>query len=160
MVKPRSKIVMEVLFFLPNIFFISEQFHPLVGVWSWGQAENSIKEPNNSSRLIFCHIPCIIQLIYNINYNSQSRKLMNAINIKPFEILKSWQQHLNEENFGGSKALQHKLCADSNLFLRDSYRSRTDKRIFCSSDWSSKRGSGMSTECYFRTTSWGEYVFT
>ena len=26
---------------------------------------------------------------------------MNAINIKPFEILNSWQQHLNEENLSG-----------------------------------------------------------
>jgi hypothetical protein len=26
---------------------------------------------------------------------------MNAINIKPFEILNSWQQHLNEKNLSG-----------------------------------------------------------
>ena len=60
--------------------------------------------------MIFCHIPCIIQLICNINYNSQSRKLMNAINIKPFEIINSWQQHLNEENISSILKLYDISC--------------------------------------------------
>ena len=109
-VKPCSKSLRNYNFFFHIFIFISEQFHPSVGVWSWGQTENPIKEPNNSSRLIFCHIPCIIQLIYNINYNSQSRKLMNAINIKPFEILNIWQQHLNEKNLSGVLKLYDISC--------------------------------------------------
>ena len=52
----------------------------------------------------------MIQLIYTINYNSQSRKLMNAINIKPFEILNSWQKHLNEKNLSGVLKLYDKSC--------------------------------------------------
>ena len=35
---------------------------------------------------------------------------MNAINIKPFEILKSWQQHLNEENLSGVLKLYDISC--------------------------------------------------
>jgi len=35
---------------------------------------------------------------------------MNAINIKPFEILKSWQQHLNEENLSGVLKLYDESC--------------------------------------------------
>ena len=74
------------------------------------QAENQIKESKIFSRLIFCHIPCIIQLICNINYNSKSRKLMNAINIKPFEILNNWQQHLNKKNLSGVLKLYDISC--------------------------------------------------
>ena len=35
---------------------------------------------------------------------------MNAINIKPFEILKSWQQHLNDENLWGVLNLYDESC--------------------------------------------------
>ena len=35
---------------------------------------------------------------------------MNTINIKPFEILKSWQQHLNEENLSGILKLYDISC--------------------------------------------------
>ena len=35
---------------------------------------------------------------------------MNAINIKPFEILNSWQQHLNEENLSGLLKLYDISC--------------------------------------------------
>ena len=35
---------------------------------------------------------------------------MNAINIKPFEILNSWQQHLNEKNLSGVLKLYDKSC--------------------------------------------------
>ena len=35
---------------------------------------------------------------------------MNAINIKPFEILNSWQQHLNKKNLSGVLKLYHTSC--------------------------------------------------
>ena len=35
---------------------------------------------------------------------------MNAINIKPFEILNSWQQHLNEGNLSGVLKLYDTSC--------------------------------------------------
>ena len=35
---------------------------------------------------------------------------MNAINIKPFEILNSWQQHLNEKNLSGVLKLYDISC--------------------------------------------------
>ncbi len=35
---------------------------------------------------------------------------MNAINIKPFEILNCWQQHLNEENLSGVLKLYDISC--------------------------------------------------
>ena len=35
---------------------------------------------------------------------------MNAINIKPFEIINSWQQHLNEENLSGVLKLYDISC--------------------------------------------------
>ena len=35
---------------------------------------------------------------------------MNKINFKPFEILKSWQQHLNEKNLSGILKLYDKSC--------------------------------------------------
>ena len=35
---------------------------------------------------------------------------MNAINFKPFEILNSWQQHLNEENLSGVMKLYDISC--------------------------------------------------
>ena len=35
---------------------------------------------------------------------------MNSINIKPFEILNSWQQHLNEENLSGVLKLYDISC--------------------------------------------------
>jgi len=35
---------------------------------------------------------------------------MNAINIKPFEILNSWQQHLNEKNLSGIMKLYDTGC--------------------------------------------------
>ena len=35
---------------------------------------------------------------------------MNAINIKPFEILNSWQQHLNEKNLSGVLKLYDTSC--------------------------------------------------
>ena len=35
---------------------------------------------------------------------------MNAINIKPFEILNSWQQNLNEKNLSGVLKLYDKSC--------------------------------------------------
>ena len=35
---------------------------------------------------------------------------MNAINIKPFEILNSWQQHLNEKNLSGVLKLYDINC--------------------------------------------------
>ena len=35
---------------------------------------------------------------------------MNAINIKPFEILNSWQHHLNEENLSELLKLYDKSC--------------------------------------------------
>ena len=35
---------------------------------------------------------------------------MNAINIKPFEIINSWQQHLNEENLSGVMKLYDISC--------------------------------------------------
>ncbi len=35
---------------------------------------------------------------------------MNAINIKPFEILNSWQQHLNEEHLSGVLKLYDTNC--------------------------------------------------
>ena len=35
---------------------------------------------------------------------------MNAINIKPFEILNSWQQHLNEANLSGVLRLYDISC--------------------------------------------------
>ena len=35
---------------------------------------------------------------------------MNAINIKPFEILNSWQQHLNEKNLSGILKLYDISC--------------------------------------------------
>ena len=35
---------------------------------------------------------------------------MNAINIKPFEILNSWQQHLNEENISSILKLYDISC--------------------------------------------------
>ena len=35
---------------------------------------------------------------------------MNAINIKPFEFLKIWQQHLNEENLSGVLKLYNIKC--------------------------------------------------
>ena len=49
-------------------------------------------------------------VIYNINYNYQSRKLMNKINFKPLEILNSWQQHLNEKNLSGVMKLYDISC--------------------------------------------------
>ena len=35
---------------------------------------------------------------------------MNAINIKPFEILNNWQQHLNEANLSGILKLYDEKC--------------------------------------------------
>ena len=35
---------------------------------------------------------------------------MNAINIKPFEILNSWQQHVNEKNLSGVLKLYDTSC--------------------------------------------------
>jgi len=35
---------------------------------------------------------------------------MNAINIKPFEILNSWQHHLNEKNLSGVLKLYDTRC--------------------------------------------------
>ena len=35
---------------------------------------------------------------------------MNAINFKPFEILNSWQQHLNEKNLSGILKLYDIIC--------------------------------------------------
>ena len=35
---------------------------------------------------------------------------MNIINIKPFEILHSWQQHLNDKNLSGVMKLYDKSC--------------------------------------------------
>ena len=35
---------------------------------------------------------------------------MNAINIRPLEILNSWQQHLNEENLSGGLKLYDISC--------------------------------------------------
>ena len=35
---------------------------------------------------------------------------MNAINIKPFEILNNWQQHLNEKNLSGVLKLYDISC--------------------------------------------------
>ena len=35
---------------------------------------------------------------------------MNTINIKPFEIINSWQQHLNEENLSGVLKLYDISC--------------------------------------------------
>ena len=35
---------------------------------------------------------------------------MNTINIKPFEILNSWQQHLNEKNLSGVLKLYDTSC--------------------------------------------------
>ena len=35
---------------------------------------------------------------------------MNAINIKPFEIINSWQQHLNEKNLSGVLNLYDISC--------------------------------------------------
>ena len=35
---------------------------------------------------------------------------MNAINIKPFEILNNWQQHLNEKNLSGVLKLYDTSC--------------------------------------------------
>ena len=35
---------------------------------------------------------------------------MNAINIKPFEILNNWQQHLNEANLSGVLKLYDEKC--------------------------------------------------
>ena len=35
---------------------------------------------------------------------------MNKINFKPFEILKSWQQHLNEKNLSGILKLYDINC--------------------------------------------------
>ena len=35
---------------------------------------------------------------------------MNAVNIKPFEILNSWQQHLNEKNLSGVLKLYDISC--------------------------------------------------
>ena len=35
---------------------------------------------------------------------------MNSINIKPFEILNSWQQHLNEKNLSGVLKLYDISC--------------------------------------------------
>ena len=35
---------------------------------------------------------------------------MNAINIKPFEILNSWQQHVNEKNLSGVLKLYDISC--------------------------------------------------
>jgi len=35
---------------------------------------------------------------------------MNAINVKPFEILNSWQKHLNEKNLSGVLKLYDTSC--------------------------------------------------
>ena len=35
---------------------------------------------------------------------------MNEINIKPFEILNNWQQHLNEANLSGIMKLYDEQC--------------------------------------------------
>jgi hypothetical protein len=35
---------------------------------------------------------------------------MNAINVKPFEILNSWQKHLNEKNLSGVLKLYDRSC--------------------------------------------------
>ena len=35
---------------------------------------------------------------------------MNEINIKPFEILNNWQQHLNEANLSGIMKLYDEKC--------------------------------------------------
>ena len=51
-----------------------------------------------------------MQLIYNIKYYYQSRKLMNQKNTKPLKILNSWQQHLNEKNLSGVLQLYNTSC--------------------------------------------------
>ena len=44
---------------------------------------------------------------------------MNAINIKPFEILKHWQQNLNEENISGVLKLYDLSCVLIPTFSSD-----------------------------------------
>ncbi len=77
------------------------------------------KEFNNFSRLKFCHITCIIKVTYKINNKSQPRKLMNTINVKPFEILNRWQKHLNEKNLSRVLNLYNINCVLIPTFSSD-----------------------------------------